>query len=258
MRHACSRKRSPNGRRSAHVRRADGRAAHRSSRRRHRHRCVGRRRGIAALRFSAPAGTCRANASKRSRGGSSVWSARGRRARCAGRARARTALARAACARRISDGPRRGSSPAAPALLEPDPPGRLKTEPSVFGGVPGAADFRRCRPARDLEQEAMRRCGGRRRSLVRARARSSSRECGLAPRRSTQFEARAASASRRSWRKHRSPDSQKAGRRKHPKAISPRSVRSVAPRRGRDGPQRARTPAPGGARSRCDRRRRDA
>jgi hypothetical protein len=46
------------------------------------------------------------------------------------------------------------------ALLEDEPPGRLKTEPSVFGGAPGAEIFVEVIRRIVSNEEAMRRCGG--------------------------------------------------------------------------------------------------
>jgi len=65
------------------------------------------------------------------------------------------------------------------ALLEADPPGRLKTEPSVFGGAPGAEIFVEVVRRIISNTEAVRRCGGVA-SVVGEGARAELlRECGL-------------------------------------------------------------------------------
>jgi hypothetical protein len=65
------------------------------------------------------------------------------------------------------------------ALLEPDPPGRLKTEPSVFGGAPGAEIFVEVVRRIISNVDAVRRCGGSA-SVVGEGARAELlRECGL-------------------------------------------------------------------------------
>jgi hypothetical protein len=65
------------------------------------------------------------------------------------------------------------------ALLEPDPPGRLKTEPSVFGGAPGAEIFVEVVRRIISNADALRRCGGGT-SVVGEGARAELlRECGL-------------------------------------------------------------------------------
>ena len=67
------------------------------------------------------------------------------------------------------------------ALLEPEPPGRLKTEPSVFGGAPGAEIFVEVIRRVISSDEAIRRCGGPA-SVVAEGARDALlRECGLGP-----------------------------------------------------------------------------
>jgi hypothetical protein len=65
------------------------------------------------------------------------------------------------------------------ALLEADPPGRLKTEPSVFGGAPGAEIFVEVVRRIISNTDAVRRCGGAA-SVVGEGARAELlRECGL-------------------------------------------------------------------------------
>ena len=65
------------------------------------------------------------------------------------------------------------------ALVEADPPGRLKTEPSVFGGAPGAEIFVEVVRRIISNAEAIRRCGGGS-SVVGEGARAELlRECGL-------------------------------------------------------------------------------
>lgn len=65
------------------------------------------------------------------------------------------------------------------ALVEADPPGRLKTEPSVFGGAPGAEIFVEVVRRIISNNEAVRRCGGPA-SVVGEGARAELlRECGL-------------------------------------------------------------------------------
>jgi hypothetical protein len=65
------------------------------------------------------------------------------------------------------------------ALVEADPPGRLKTEPSVFGGAPGAEIFVEVVRRIISNTDAVRRCGGGA-SVVGEGARAELlRECGL-------------------------------------------------------------------------------
>ncbi len=65
------------------------------------------------------------------------------------------------------------------ALLEPDPPGRLKTEPSVFGGAPGAEIFVEVVRRTIASDEAIRRCGGTSSVVAEGPRDELLRECGL-------------------------------------------------------------------------------
>lgn len=65
------------------------------------------------------------------------------------------------------------------ALLEDEPPGRLKTEPSVFGGAPGAETFVEVVRRVIASDEAIRRCGGEASVLGDGARPELLRECGL-------------------------------------------------------------------------------
>ena len=65
------------------------------------------------------------------------------------------------------------------AMLEDEPPGRLKTEPSVFGGAPGAEIFVEVMRRVIASDEAVRRCGGRASIVAEGQRPQLLRECGL-------------------------------------------------------------------------------
>ncbi|HEY1958002.1 MAG TPA: DUF4388 domain-containing protein [Polyangiaceae bacterium] len=70
-------------------------------------------------------------------------------------------------------------APAGTALLEAEPPGRLKTEPSVFGGAPGAEIFVEVMRRVISSDEAVRRVGGRASVVAEGGRAHLLRECGL-------------------------------------------------------------------------------